>query len=118
VTPPASVSDFERALRSLSKPRGRQLAFLTAHAHAKGRALNMRRVADAAGYKSYRAGNLQYGRLGYRIGKRMGRAKDGLALLVDFLPPRGKSKKNVSNDEWILLMRPNFAKALMRVGWI
>jgi hypothetical protein len=116
---PASVRDFESALASLPRPRGRQPLFLRAHAEAKGRALNMRAIAKAARYAHWRAGNLQYGLLAERIGREMGRSKEGFGLLVEFIPPKRVSKdKNISNDEWILVMRPNFAKALIRSGWI
>lgn len=115
----ASVKEFERALNSLPRPKGRQPNFLRAHSRSKGRAMNMRSIAKAAPYKSYRAANLQYGLLAERIGRNLGRKNAGMTLLVDFIPPKHKSPDNISNDEWILVMRPNFAKALRRVpGWI
>src|SRR5439155_25081802 len=50
-----------RKTHSMGRPRGRQTEFLRAHATAKGRALNMRSIAEAAGYKDFRGANLQYG---------------------------------------------------------
>ena len=113
---PVTTREFENAFSTLRAPRGKQPLFLLAHLNAKGRALNMRRIAQAAGYKSYRGGNLQYGLLAERIGKALGR-KDGIALLVEFVPPKRKSRDNISNDEWILVMRPGFAAALRRTKW-
>lgn len=115
-----SIDDFEQALSSLRPPRGRQPDFLRAHLKAKGRALNMRRIAEAAGYRSWRGGNLQYGLLAERIGRQMGYSNADINLLVEFIEPRGKrSREDISNDEWILVMRPAFADALKRVrGWI
>lgn len=58
-----SERDFVRALQSLPEPGGRQLRFLRAHVRARGKALTMDQVARAAGYASYKGGNLQYGLL-------------------------------------------------------
>jgi hypothetical protein len=117
---PASVREFQLALQAMPLPRGRQRKFLKAHANAKGRALNMRSIARAAGYKSYRGANLQYGLLAERIAKVIGRRPAGVSigLLVEFLPPKGRSADHISNDEWILIMREPFAVALARTGWI
>jgi len=115
---PVSLREFKNALWRIPRPRGKQLQFLAAHAAAKGRALNMHSIARSAKYKNYRAGNLQYGLLAERIGKELGRRHEGLGLLMEFVAPRGRSGDHISNDEWILIMRPNFANALRRVGWI
>jgi hypothetical protein len=114
-------SEFEAALKSLRKPRGRQTKFLAAHAHAKGRALNMRSLAKAAGYVSYRGANLQYGLLAERIGRALKKPRTGTVAinhLVEFVLPKGRSREHISNDEFILIMRPEFAAALVKAGWI
>lgn len=110
---------FTDALAAMPRPRGRQLVFLCAHAKAKGRALTMGRIAEVAGYKSYRGANLQYGLLADRIGRRLRRQKEGFKLLVEVIPPKRRSRdEHISNEEYILVMRPIFAEALERVGWI
>lgn len=115
---PVTQREFEQVLSAMPRPRGRQPQFLKAHAQAKGRALNMRNIARAAGYKSYRGANLQYGLLADRIGRALRRQQEGFGLLVEFVPPKGRSPDHISNEEWILIMRPAFAAALSRVGWI
>ena len=73
----------------------------------------MRTIADVADYKSWRGANLQYGLLADRIGRQMKRQREGFALLVDVIPPKGKSRsESVTNEEWVLVMRPAFAEAL------
>lgn len=107
-----SVRAFQSALRRIPKPRGRQLDFLQAHYDARARGLNARRLAKAARYRNYRAINLQYGLLASRVARGL-KVAGGIELLVDSLTPH-----QASNDEWVLIMRPNFAQALRRVGWV
>ena len=110
-----TARELTLALRTLSPLKGRQRFFLRAHFRAKGRALTMRRLAQAAKYRDYRGVNLQYGLIAARIGRALRRA-DGIKLLVQFVPPRHVAPtKNISNAEWILVMRPAFASALRRV---
>jgi len=113
-----SVSEFRKALETIGKPRGRQLKFLRAHANATGRAMNMASIARSAGYRDFRGGNIQYGLLDARIGAALGRKDQRISLLVEFVAPKGRSRDHISNDEWILVMRPDFAKALELEGWI
>ena len=113
-----TVSEFTKALAEVGRPGGKQLKFLKKHATAPGRALNMASIARAAGYVDHRGGNLQYGLLGARIGEALGRTDRRIGHLVEFVAPKGKSREHISNEEWILVMRPNFAKALKGAGWI
>lgn len=108
-----SVRTFKAALDRIPKPRGRQTRFLQAHYDARARGLNARKLAKAAGYKNYRGINLHYGLLAARIAKEMNRHDAGIELLVDSLLP-----DQASNQEWVLLMRPNFARALKEAGWV
>lgn len=107
-----SVDAFESALRRIPRPRGRQLDFLQAHYDARARGLNARKLAKAARYQNYRPINLHYGLLAARVAQEL-KVTAGIELLVDSLIPH-----QASNDEWILIMRPNFARALKRVGWV
>ena len=115
--------DFEKALRELGSPRGRQSDFLMVHAQAPGHAMTMKRLAEEVGYGSWRGMNLQYGILARDIGLAAGFEKKylphpNILLLVDFVPPIQKSPNNISNSEWILVMKEPFLKALLAVQWI
>jgi hypothetical protein len=39
-------------------------------------------------------------------------------LLVEFVPPKSRSTNNLSNTEYIVIMRREFADALVSAGWI
>lgn len=106
-------TDFDRALKTIGKPGGRQIDFLREHVNAQGRALTAQRLADSVGYKDYRGINLQYGLLARKIGDVLGRKNANLTLLVDFVRP-----KSVTNDEWIMVMHPQFATALKQARWV
>lgn len=75
----------------------------------------MRQLAKAAGYANYGGVNLQYGILAKRIAGELGRRPPSTAvfLLVEFIPPR-----EASNREYILVMRPQFARALKSARWV
>ncbi len=118
-----SQKDFEKALQELGIPRGKQAEFLKAHALSKGRAMTMKRLAEETGYRSWRGMNLQYGILAHDIGMAAGLRENDLPepnvmLLVDFVPPIQKSSSNISNSEWILIMKEPFMKALKAAKWI
>jgi hypothetical protein len=51
---------FMDALKRVPMPGGRQLDFLREHAHAPGRALRARRLAQAVGYRNHGGINLRY----------------------------------------------------------
>ena len=110
-----STTQYERALRAIAKPRGRQLLFLQAHVDAPGHALTMTRLAEAAGYRSYHGVNLQYGLLADRIGRAIDstRPNPRLTILAAFAKP-----KTISNREYVLVMQPKFVAALRKVGWV
>jgi hypothetical protein len=54
-----------------------------------------------------------YGKLAKQIGAFIGKRKPHLSLLVEFVKP-----PTVTNRQWILVMRPEFAKGLKRAHWI
>lgn len=110
-----SSRDFRRALRTIGRPTGSQLQFLQRHYSATGRALNMRRLAEAAGYSNYGGVNLQYGFLAKRISQALGRRppRTAVSLLTEFIAPR-----EASTREYVLVMRPSFASALKAEGWV
>jgi len=108
-----NTRDFTAALRSIERPGGRQLQFLQAHYLAPGHALTAAKLAKAARYKSWAGLNLQYGLIAKKVGEAM-HAKDfHLGSLVDFAPPN-----SVTNKHWVLIMKPEFARALKQAGWV
>src|SRR5688572_423451 len=114
-----SQKAFEKALKELGSPRGRQAEFLKIHARARGQAMTMKRLAEEVGYGSWRGMNLQYGILACDIGLAAGMQRQDLPhpnilLLVDFVPPVQKSSQNISNVEWILVMKEPFLNALKK----
>ena len=108
-----STATFVLAMRGMPKPGGRQLDFLQAHVDATGRAMTMTRLAEAARYKSFDGANLRYGILAAKIGLRMGLRNSDINLIVTFIRPR-----KLSNSQWILVLRPEFARAMKKVGWV
>lgn len=57
--------DFYKALKRIdSSMTENQVEMLVGHANAPNHCLSMRKLAELGGYKNYRVGNLQYGRLG------------------------------------------------------
>jgi hypothetical protein len=110
---PVTTDQFQNALRAISRPGGHQLKFIAAHERASSRAATFSQLAKEAGYRSYRAINLHYGKLARRIGDALGLANAGIELLME--PHRPAS---ITNREWVLVMRPEFATALRREGWV
>ncbi len=104
---------FDKALRQLEMPGGKQRDFLQHHSEAKGRALTATMLGNSVKYKSYRAINLHYGKLAILIGNELGIPSPGLDLLCEFIEPN-----LLTNREWILIMRSKFAEGLRRAKWI
>jgi hypothetical protein len=106
--------EFKRALAQIT-PTDKQRKFLQAHYRAVGRVATTTNLKDAAGYKSHGAVNLHYGGLAKRIAKILKRSAPPvrLDLLVKFVP-----RKKLSNEHWILHMRPAFARALRSANWV
>lgn len=67
----------------------------------------------AAGYKNFNALNLRYGTLARRIGEALGMYNARLGFLVEFNEPA-----SLTNEHWILSMKPAFADALRELGWV
>lgn len=113
-----SRREFTKALKSMPLPGAKIRKFLAIHAAASGRAATMTKLAQAVGYAGFQGMNLQYGLLASRIGRAAGLRKADLDLLVEFIVPKSLSDDNVSNSEWVLIMREEFAKALKDAGWV
>lgn len=114
----ATVSTFQfasalNALDKVGRPGGKQLQFLQAHYWAPDGAATATALAKKVHYSSYGAINLRYGILAAKIGEYLGNPGADIRLLVDLVAP-----PSVTNKQWILVMRPEFADALKRAGWI
>jgi len=110
-------------MRDMKKPSAPIVRMLKAHYNSPGRVSTMSLLAEAARYTSFSPANLHYGGLARRIGKHLAIAEPTLklptesdaylSLLGDFIPP-GK----LTNTQWLLVMKPEFAEALQHVRWI
>ncbi|MDE1177682.1 MAG: hypothetical protein PW789_13940 [Edaphobacter sp.] len=80
------------------------------HEQAKARALTTTMLSHHVHYKSYRAVNLLYGKLAKEIGEF---ETPNRVRGKDFFRPG-----DITNSEWILVMRPEFAEALKRAKWL
>jgi hypothetical protein len=109
----ASVSRLVRALELLRKPRGNQSKFLQAHYDSPGRASTATILANMAEYKSFRGINLRYGILAENIAKKVGHKGHSFAMVCDWA-----KTDTITNAHCVLIMRPNFAKALQAAGWV
>lgn len=108
-----TVGQFVSALKKVGLPKGRQTQFLTFHANAHKRCATMSQMAAEVGYNGFHGMNLQYGKLAKAIGRAMGKRNATISLLVEFMRPG-----SVTNREWVLVMREEFAEALRIEGWI
>ncbi|MGA1983626.1 MAG: hypothetical protein ABSG84_14315 [Acidobacteriaceae bacterium] len=118
-----TAAQFLEAMSHLKRPSESVRKLLRAHFNSKGRVSTMTLLAEAAGYASFSPANLHYGGLARRIGRhlaisepsvRVPTASDAyLSLIGDFIPP-----EEVTNAHWLLVMKPEFAEALLASGWI
>jgi hypothetical protein len=69
-------------------------------------------LAEQAGYRGSGI-YLSYESLAKQIGAFVGERNPGVSLLVELVRPPTET-----NQEWILVMRPEFAVGLKRAGWI
>ncbi len=80
---------------------------LKAHHDAADRTLSTRQLAKAAGYKSWRAVNLHYGKLGAMLRSELGWPGKGQASYIF-----NKFEKSGPRENWTWIMRPEMARAL------
>ncbi|MBK6418071.1 MAG: hypothetical protein IPF79_02625 [Ignavibacteria bacterium] len=109
----ATKQQFSQAISRISKPSESIIRLLRVHDGISGRVATASVLADKVGWQSYRAVNLHYGRLAKRIGSAMDIPEANLNLLVDFVRP-----EDITNKEWLLVMKPAFAEAIRTLHWI
>jgi hypothetical protein len=108
-----TAAQFASALKGMNLPGGSQLKFLQAHFDSPVRSATATKLAKAARYKDFRGVNVCYGRLAKRIGNQLKRPGESLTLLVEFIKPNA-----VTNKDYVLVMRPEFAEGLAAAGWV
>jgi len=118
-----TTAHFVSVMSDMKKPSAPICRLLKAHCNSLGRVSTMSLLAEAARYNSFSPANLHYGGLARRIGKHLAISEPTLklptesdaylSLLGDFIPP-GK----LTNTQWLLVMKPEFAEALLECGWV
>ena len=102
------------ALRKKLPEKHRQM--LIEHYRAPGHCVTAEELAKKVGYKNYSAVNLQYGTLGYNLGKAMGwnTPPDAQASysIASFIPP------DAQHREWRWVMHEPLAEALEELKWV
>jgi hypothetical protein len=110
------AEDFAAAFDVIAddiRPNLRKL--LLAHHHSPKRTSTAAKLAKAAGYKSWSSANLQYGKLARQVGEVLSfRPSDEYAIAV-LVTWKGKSQPS---EHLKLIMRPQVAKALEKLGWV
>lgn len=115
-----TAAEYADALATLNMSVG-QRKMLIYHYHFHNRTVTYTQLAEAAGYETYGAANLHYGKLGAALGEK---------LNMQFVPLNdddpdtpfyssaiGTSKK-YEGMEHVLIMHHELAKAINALGWV
>jgi hypothetical protein len=124
VLPIASVEQYIAALLTL-RDKGiptSHLAMLRAQGRAPGAAITATQLAEAAGYESYHAANLQYGTLAYKLAGLLGftpqlKHADGSLCWWTTLSVAGEGPSDDHAQHFHFVMRPELAHALRAMRW-
>jgi hypothetical protein len=117
-----SVDEAVKALtRVLAKASHGQRDMLRAHFKAPKQRITATQLADAAGYGSYSAANLQYGLLGAmlwaEIPEDLPRRADGTPVMTCAIAS-GEDQRSVGEEQWVWRMRPHIQRGLQELsGW-
>lgn len=98
----------------------KHIEILRENYRAPDHTLTATQMADAVGYKNYRAACLQYGTLARKVMDRLGISGPthhgvNIEIFVDFVMP-GDRGNEIGQILWVL--RPEVARALERMKWI
>ncbi|MBN1257161.1 MAG: HNH endonuclease [Planctomycetes bacterium] len=105
-----TAEQFSRALRAIT-PSSHQLKILRIHYSYVEKDITATQLAREMGYSNYVTINNLYGRLARAIGEALGIKKMPeirLKIIVEF---------EKRNDGWHWIMRPQFSKAIKKLGW-
>jgi len=109
-----SIEDYVNAFTSIeSKMTDNQRRMLTGHYQQRGYIATAGIIAKLGGYSDYETANAQYGRLSSLAADTMGIGFRGASMLV-LMVPAGE----VTNDEWLWILRTHVATALEELGWV
>jgi putative restriction endonuclease len=106
-----SADSYTLAFRTLGTLAESHFSMLRFHYSAPARTVTATQMAHAASFRHYGVANLQYGRLGRRIGKVLNFYPT--TMPVDVLVTQSKP-----GSEWLWTMRPQVARALEQMGWV
>ena len=113
------ADEYVGALRTmLSDFTDGHLAMLKAHYNAAEQCITATQLAEAAGYSSYGAANLQYGNIGKSVYEELLMAlpkrKDGSPIYTYALATAGDTKGG--EEHWVWKLRPEVSAALEALG--
>ncbi len=117
-----SVEEAKKALnRVLAKASLGQRTMLRAHLRAPEQRITATQLAEAAGYESYSAANLQYGLLGAMLFAEMPEdlpcRKDRTPIMTCAIA-LGEDQREASEEQWVWKMRPHIEQGLRQLsGW-
>jgi hypothetical protein len=112
-----TVANYRRALTALAPSHPNHKKLLRHHFRSHRHTVTATHLAKLVGYRSYRAINLQYGKLGRRI---------GLALGLAYDPPPGAQasysiatfiRPDEDRPDWEGKMHGPLAEALRELKW-
>lgn len=118
-TQPTDSAEYVRAFRNtLSGLSDGQLAMLRAHYRAPNFRITATELANAAGYSTYSAANLQYGNVGKALFEEyplnIEKYKDGSPIYTFMLATAGN--RDVDEKEWVWELRPEVVSAIEWLG--
>ena len=120
----ASVAQFKAALLTLRDKHlpSSHLTMLRAQCRAPGMAMTATQLAEAAGYESYHAANLQYGTLAFNLAGILGFTpqlahRDGSLCWWTTLSVEEQAAADELAPQFQFAMRPELAQALREMRW-
>lgn len=116
---PANTDEYVSAFRNILKDLSDgQLAMLRANYRAPNYRITATKLAEAAGYTSYSAANLQYGNAGKALYEKypldIPRRADGSLIYTFMFATAGD--KEADEKEWVWEMRPEVVSAVEALG--
>ena len=112
-----SVAEYVTAFRAIEpKITAKQRELLRLHHASPARVISATRLAEAVGFESYNAVNLQYGLLARAVARELAIELGDfveVGILVEFVDPGF-----AANEHWLWVLRPNVAQALEDLGWV
>lgn len=99
-----------------------QKQMLQAHFHAPERKMTARQLASAVGYKDFSATNLKYGNVGKQLLQEIPRDipkyPNTDEPIYTFAIADGARESGAPTEEWVWVMRPEIAQALLISGLV